>query len=134
MIYLSAYTSVYVHTSQQETSKHQPQLEEEQDILKKHQELLLIRPVVSPVSLYTHSKTLIFSFRGFSLSTNALFIGILAEELIPRNLSAWKKSFSRKAHEQGVYEKAETFEGFLGQFFGRSIFSTERGICPQKRT
>ncbi|WP_350004433.1 hypothetical protein, partial [Phocaeicola dorei] len=70
----------------------------------------------------------------FSLSTNALFIGILAEELIPRNLSAWKKSFSRKAHEQGVYEKAETFEGFLGQFFGRSIFSTERGICPQKRT
>jgi hypothetical protein len=28
--------------------------------IKKHQELLLIRPVVSPVSLYTHSKTLIF--------------------------------------------------------------------------
>ena len=46
-----------------------------------------------------------------------MFIGILAEELIPRNLSAWKKSFSRKAHEQGVYEKAETSEGFLGQFF-----------------
>jgi len=63
-----------------------------------------------------------------------LFIGILAEELIPRNLSAWKKSFSRKAHEQGVYEKAETSEGFLGQFFGRSIFSTGRGICPQKKT
>jgi len=61
-------------------------------------------------------------------------MGILAEELIPRNLSAWKKSFSRKAHEQSVCGEAETFEGFLGQFFGRSIFSTGRGICPQKRT
>ena len=28
-----------------------------------------------------------FSFRSFSLSANALFIGIPAEELIPRNLS-----------------------------------------------
>jgi len=63
-----------------------------------------------------------------------LFIGILAEELIPRNLSAWKKSFSRKAHEQGVCGEVETSEGFLGQFFGRGIFSTGRGICPQKRT
>ncbi|WP_410523629.1 hypothetical protein [Phocaeicola dorei] len=51
------------------------------------------------------------SFKSFSLSANALFIGILAEELIPRNLSAWKKSFSRKAHEQSVCGEAETSEG-----------------------
>ena len=59
MIYPSAYTSVCVHTSQQETSKHLPFFKTTGHI-KKHQELLLIRPVVSPVSLYTHSKTLIF--------------------------------------------------------------------------
>jgi hypothetical protein len=57
-----------------------------------------------------------------------------AERINTRLKNFKSQSFSRKAHEQGVCGEAETSEGFLGQFFGRGIFSTGRGICPQKRT
>jgi len=57
-----------------------------------------------------------------------------AERINTRLKNFKSQSFSRKAHEQAVCGEAETSEGFLGQFFGRGIFSTGRGICPQKRT
>ncbi len=53
-------------------------------------------------------------------------------EIITRLKNFKSQSFSRKAHEQAVCGEAETSEGFLGQFFGRGIFPTGRGICPQK--
>jgi hypothetical protein len=57
-----------------------------------------------------------------------------AERINTRLKNFKSQSFSRKAHEQAVCGEAETSEGFLGQFFGRGIFSTGREICPQKRT
>ena len=57
-----------------------------------------------------------------------------AERINTRLKNFKSQSFSRKAHEQAVCGEAETSEGFLGQFFGRGIFPTGRGICPQKRT
>jgi len=57
-----------------------------------------------------------------------------AERINTRLKNFKSQSFSRKSHEQGVCGEAETSEGFLGQFFGRGIFSTGREICPQKRT
>jgi len=57
-----------------------------------------------------------------------------AERINTRLKNFKSQSFSRKSHEQGVCGEAETSEGFLGLFFGRGIFSTGKGICPQKRT